>query len=867
LPQTLREELNTVWELGYIPQTLPDYIPNNLNPAFPLRPYQQEALARLLYYVDGYPKRVKPSQLLFHMATGSGKTLVMAAAIVHLFQQGYRNFLFFVNSTNIIEKTRDNFLNPLSCKYLFAENLAFGPQQAHVREVDNFQAAYEDDIRILFTTVQGLHSRLNAPRENSLTYEDFAEQDIVLISDEAHHINALTKAQSKLNQGELFEMNTWEATVTRIFSARPGNLLLEFTATVELDHPAVAAKYADKILYQYDLKQFREDGYSKEVQVLQADLPPVERMLQAVLVSQYRRKVAEKHGLALKPVILMKSRTIRESEQHEATFKAAITDLDAGQLESLRRTSSGIVRRALDYFAAEGIAEEDLATELRHEFDEHRCLSVNSQSDSEAKQLLVNSLEDGDNHIRVVFAVDKLNEGWDVLNLFDIVRLYNTRDAKRGIPGRTTISEAQLIGRGARYFPFALDNQPKDQRKFDHDLDNELRTLESLYYHSAHNPRYIDELHTALVQTGIVPEQTKTVTLRVKDAFKASDFWQNGMLFVNKRIPNPRADVTGFERIGIPQRHRYHLRTGLSEETTIFADQTQRTAAQPTVMQSVSLLDLGVHVVRTALQRLTFYRFDNLKTHFPHLDSAQAFITSPDYLGSVVVDLLGAPGQSARLTQEQKLEIAITVLEQIGKGIETGTPDYVGTKRFDPIAIRYCVKDKTLQITVHEGGDQERGVAMSQTTNAELRLDLKQEAWYAYDENYGTAEEKYFVRFLHGMMERLRQRYVEIYLIRNEKLFTIYRFADGAAVEPDFVLFAVAKRTQKAVIYQLFIEPKGQHLMAADQWKQSFLLQIAEEHEIHTLFENREFRVLGMPFYNETLTKTEFETAFRDALL
>lgn len=100
--QTLRDALNTVWELGYIPQTIPDYIPENLNPALPLRPYQQEALARLFYYLDGYSKRREPSQLLFHMATGSGKTLVMAAAILYLYQQGYRNFLFFVNSTNII---------------------------------------------------------------------------------------------------------------------------------------------------------------------------------------------------------------------------------------------------------------------------------------------------------------------------------------------------------------------------------------------------------------------------------------------------------------------------------------------------------------------------------------------------------------------------------------------------------------------------------------------------------------------------------------------------------------------------------------------------------------------------------------------
>lgn len=60
-----------------------------------------------------------------------------------------------------------------------------------------------------------------------------------------------------------------------------------------------------------------------------------------------------------------------------------------------------------------------------------------------------------------------LNEGWDVLNLFDIVRLYDKRDGKQTakgfIPEKTTNAEKQLIGRGARYYPFTLNNQQEDK--------------------------------------------------------------------------------------------------------------------------------------------------------------------------------------------------------------------------------------------------------------------------------------------------------------------------------------------------------------------------------------------------------------------
>ena len=198
---------------------VPAVITDNLNPAFTIRPYQTRAFQFFLNYwheaFEGKPRQ--NHQLLFHMATGSCKTMMMAGLILHLYRQGYLNFLFFVNSTNIIDKTRNNFLNPLSGKYLFAPTLSMGDKKFSVREATNFQSTNHDDINIVFSTIQGLHMALNSPRENALTYDDFETQKIVLISDEAHHINADTKKGDKLTQEELFESVSWENTVQRIF--------------------------------------------------------------------------------------------------------------------------------------------------------------------------------------------------------------------------------------------------------------------------------------------------------------------------------------------------------------------------------------------------------------------------------------------------------------------------------------------------------------------------------------------------------------------------------------------------------------------------------------------------------------------------
>ena len=130
---------------------IPKSLTDNLNPTFELREYQKEAFARfLLCFENDFPSEEKPLHFLFNMATGSGKTLIMAGLILYLYEKGYRNFLFFVNSTNIIEKTKNNFLNPRATKYLFSENIYIEGNEVSVTQVDNFDGVNENDINICF---------------------------------------------------------------------------------------------------------------------------------------------------------------------------------------------------------------------------------------------------------------------------------------------------------------------------------------------------------------------------------------------------------------------------------------------------------------------------------------------------------------------------------------------------------------------------------------------------------------------------------------------------------------------------------------------------------------------------------------------
>jgi type III restriction enzyme len=114
-------------------------------------------------------------------------------------------------------------------------------------------------------------------------------------------------------------------------------------------------------------------------------------------------------------------------------------------------------------------------------------------------------------------------------------------------------------------------------------------------------------------------------------------------------------------------------------------------------------------------------------------------------------------------------------------------------------------------------------------------------------------------------MHDLETKWDDIHLVRNERFIKIYAFEDGAAFEPDFLLFANDKK-KGDVSWQIFIEPKGNQFLGdsrtfddgKEAWKQRFLLQIKDKFKTATLLEDANYRVVGLPFYNEQHTKEQF---------
>lgn len=871
------------------------YIKDNINKSFKLRTYQIEAHNSLEYYIDRYKKKEKPVHLMFNLATGSGKTLLMATNILYLYSKGYRCFIFFVNSTNIIEKTKYNFLDTTSSKYLFNDKITINNRNIDIREINNLEESDNEAINIIFTTIQGLHYKLNNPSEGSVTYEDFKERKVVLLSDEAHHLNTITK--SKLSKSEEEEKNSWEYTVSNILQYNSKNILLEYTATAELENPLVYSKYKDRVIYKYDLSSFRKDKFSKEVTVLQSDSNTKDRILQAVILSEYRRKVAEKNGISLKPVILIKSNKIEQSKETFFNFNNWIKNLTADKLNRMNhKEEKSVITKAFKFFEDENIDLQNLIVEIKYNFDEDKCIEVNNKEESEQKQIIVNTLEAKDNWYRVIFAVDMLNEGWDVLNLFDIIRVEEGRGSKA-----TTTKEAQLIGRGARYFPFSINGEDKFKRKFDEDLNNELRVIEELYYHSINEPKYISDLRKELKEKGLLDDEDnkKTIFLKLKDSFKESGVFKNGFIFANRQVINTNIDITNLEQMGVDKCYSCTLKTGSIKETHVLDDSQEETKSGNLNRKTYKLLELGRNVIQKAISKNYFYEFSNITKYYPNIKSINEFLDSEDYLGGLEVTLNSKYNNLSEINNEELLQCVLEILNEIENKIKRNYVPYKGTKEFYVTPLNNLQFEKKMIFTLG-GEDKETGKSMSQEDGSQLRLNLLNEKWYAYEDNFGTSEEKNLILYMKEVYTDLETNgFEDIYLIRNEKILRLFHFDDDRVCEPDFLLWAKKKEHSEYKYYQLFIEPKGDQLLEKDKWKEDLLLRIQREYkavlnkpkdviketsavyeveetlitpkeisyeiENSLIIENDKYKLIGLSFYNKSKEK-EFRHEFKEKL-
>ncbi|PUB98408.1 DEAD/DEAH box helicase family protein [Helicobacter pylori] len=770
---------------------------------------------------------------MFEMATGSGKTLVMAGLILECCKQGYQNFIFFVNSTSILEKTKLNFTDSASSKYLFSENININDENTEIKSINNLNESHNGAINIYFSTIQGLFSLFTKAKENAITLEDLKDQKLVFLADEAHHLNTETK--KKLNDSEASEKRNWESVVKLALEQNKDNLLLEFSATIPKEK-SVEEKYKNLKVATYTLKEFSEDKFCKNIYSLSYENKELEtRFLGACVSSLYKELLAQHHNIEnFKPCILFKSERIEDSKKNQERFNAFLENLSPLDLENFFNYSRNAFFKDAKNFFDKQKYTPNLTAFLQTKFKKSTQINTNNEKELEKSMLLLNSLEDRDNPKRVIFSVDKLNEGWDVLNLFDIVRLKNKASQK------DTTKDAQLIGRGARYYPFSYnDFKPNRiefyQRKFD--FSNPLSALERLDYHAVYDSEFIAQLNNELQVLGLgFVNEKQTIPLTPTKRFKC--YYASNKRDKNKNLFNK--DYTDHVKVKLQSLHvplfAFNVRekkVDFKEEnkgdTTYYIPHTLDKIPINYFLKALNLKNLDFKTLKKAFKKHPFNNkvgfieqyISHLKTNF-HKD--QKFDDNKILLKLAVYIIENL--KDALLKEQDKYEVSALELKE------------------------FETHNKSL-------------------SSSEWEKSIPPYEWLLFKDmrKLDSDLERDFLDFINKNKELLDKKFKEWCVLRNDHFTELKVFCNienspyyAQGFEPDFILFAQT-HSDEFLGFTCYMEAKGEHLELSNAWKEEFL-EMLENATLKS--HNKKLHLKGLPFFtlHNKVANSDFQTAF-----
>ena len=347
----------------------------------------------------------------------------------------------------------------------------------------------------------------------------------------------------------------------------------------------------------------------------------------------------------------------------------------------------------------------------------------------------------------------------------------------------------------------------------------------------------------------------------LKEEFKATDIYQQGLIFLNDREVKDRKEVRGLSPTVRDAIYRFQATTGASGVDSVMVETSQNVDYYVSNLKTAHLTikeiaSLNYAIVNKALMKYPIFKFNTLCSYFPNVVSTRQFIMDDEYLGAVRIDI---QSRDEYPTMETLYSAVFYVLGKIASSISGIEETYRGTKTFRARKIKDVFRNKMVNYTDPHGG----GVGISQndpSVKSDWKIDLSTEDWFVYTDNYGTSEEKAFVACFRGYVADLRKIYNRIYLVRNEREFHIYSFEDGERFEPDYVLFLQRDKTDGFEQLQIFIEPKGTQLLEKDAWKEKFLLQLKTEAVPVTIFvDDNDYRIWGLHFFNQENRMKEFD--------
>ncbi|MGL4955279.1 MAG: hypothetical protein ACRC4Y_07395, partial [Cetobacterium sp.] len=512
----------------------------------------------------------------------------------------------------------------------------------------------------------------------------------------------------------------------------------------------------------------------KEINLVSSTFNKKQRIIHMLLINWYRHDIALRNNIPnFKPVILFKSEEVATSKKDYDIFVDIVENINDNDFKFLETLRNQIVEvdevNQNGYSITERVMNKlkgnyfEVIKYIKNNFKEENIIVTNSKIKlSLVDEIKLNSLEDKNNNIRVIFTVDRLTEGWDVLNLYEIVRMKESQNSGGGNKEKTsptTIQEKQLIGRGVRYYPFDYNDKQKNKRKFDNDIENELRMLEELFYYTYdEESRYITDLKNELKKDGYILASGEKISKRfsLKTSFKETKFYNDFRIMGNKKIKRTSASKIVLEELN-KSKIEIQLNSNLKEEEKIFDKERYSIMENDIYNLELNIKDIPKHIFYKALNRCInldkkLFSFENLKNKLEIATIDDLF--EEKYLGKVKIIINSTSKSLEEIKGEDFLKITEIFLKEIFKNLEINFFEEEGTE-FEPLyTIAELFGEEKVKIVNND----------SIISSEYLNMELINKPWYVLNSFVGTSEEISFINFLKNNLFSLEKKYEEVVL-------------------------------------------------------------------------------------------------------
>ena len=255
-------------------------------------------------------------------------------------------------------------------------------------------------------------------------------------------------------------------------------------------------------------------------------------------------------------------------------------------------------------------------------------------------------------------------------------------------------------------------------------------------------------------------------------------------------------------------------------------------------------------VIKKAISKNKFFRFNTLKQYLPTLTSMNEFLFNEKWLGNVRLDAKIEEIRSD-ITVGEKLQVIEKYLEMVQSKIVHNFKRSRGTNKFKPIKISKVVSDYSKKVP-----------QSFNSVDMVIEPYKINEEWFAY--NYAIVDklEKSLIDLIRNFVDELKEKYKNVYLFRIDEQNTDFKLHDFGkniihfeGFIPDFILYLENEES----IYQLYIEPKGEQLIERDKWKEQLLEKISPNN-VKFIGENDKLYLYGVRFYrNGDINNVESE--------